>query len=99
MSGRGGCGSWRYRNTVGVAQRVVSDAIYRQHADVYARFSERNPENACYDRPEILRLAGNVAGGRVLELGCAAGVLTGQLAERGADVLALDREPRMVALA
>jgi predicted TPR repeat methyltransferase len=52
-----------------------------------------------YDRPAILRLAGEVAGRRVLELGCAAGVLTGQLADRGADVLALDREPQMVALA
>jgi 2-polyprenyl-3-methyl-5-hydroxy-6-metoxy-1,4-benzoquinol methylase len=46
-----------------------------------------------------LRLAGDVRGKRVLELGCAGGVLTAQLAGRGADVLALDREPQLVELA
>ena len=71
----------------------------RQHAGVYARFCERSLPNAAYDRPAILRLAGDVAGRRVLELGCAGGVLTQQLADRGAAVLALDREPRMAALA
>jgi 2-polyprenyl-3-methyl-5-hydroxy-6-metoxy-1,4-benzoquinol methylase len=80
-------------------RRVASDAIYRQHAGTYARFSEHSLPNACYDRRAILRLAGDVAGRRVLDLGCAAGVLTGQLARRGADVLALDGEPRMAALA
>lgn len=80
-------------------RRVASDAIYRQYADAYARSCERSLPNAAYDRPAILRLAGDVAGRRVLELGCAAGVLTEQLSDRGADVLALDREPRMAVLA
>ncbi len=57
------------------------------------------PPNAHYDRPAILQLAGDVTGKRVLELGCASGVLTAQLVERGADVLGLDREPRLVELA
>jgi len=78
---------------------VASNAIYRQHADACARFSEHSLPNACYDRPAILRLAGDVAGRRVLELGCAAGVLTEQLTDLGADVLALDREPGMAVLA
>ncbi|WP_172806504.1 class I SAM-dependent DNA methyltransferase [Allokutzneria albata] len=73
--------------------------IYSEHATTYATFSERNAPNAHYDRPAILRLAGDVSGKRVLELGCAAGVLTEQLVARGADVLALDREPRMVEIA
>lgn len=73
------------------------DAIYRDHADTYARFSVENPVNADYDRPAILGLAGDVRAKRVLELGCAAGLLTEQLVQRGADVLALDREPRLVA--
>jgi SAM-dependent methyltransferase len=80
-------------------RQVSGDAFYRQHADVYARRSEHSLPNAAYDRPAILRLAGDVAGRRVLELGCAAGVLTQQLVDRGASVLALDREPRMAALA
>ena len=72
---------------------------YRRLADTYARQSVDNPVQASYDRPAILRLAGDVDGKRVLELGCAAGLLTEQLADRGADVLAVDREPRMVELA
>jgi SAM-dependent methyltransferase len=78
---------------------MSGNAFYRQHGDTYARRSEHGLPNAAYDRPAILRLAGDVAGRRVLELGCAAGVLTRQLADRGASVLALDREPRMAALA
>ena len=71
--------------------------VYRDLADTYARFSVDNPVQANYDRPAILRLLGDVRGKRVLELGCAAGLLTEQLADRGADVLAVDREPRLVA--
>lgn len=70
--------------------------LFGEHADIYARFAVHGPANAYYDRPAILRLAGDVRGKRVLELGCAGGVLTEQLADRGADVLALDREPRLV---
>src|SRR6478735_5980403 len=71
--------------------------IYRRLADTYARVSVDNPVNTSYDRPTILRMAGDVQGRRVLELGCAAGLLTEQLVSRGADVLAVDREPRLVA--
>ena len=71
--------------------------VYRTLADTYARFSADNPVQTHYDRPAILRLAGDLRGRRVLELGCAAGLLTEQLAEAGADVLAVDREPEMVA--
>lgn len=37
--------------------------------------------NAHHDRPTILRMAGDIQGKRVLELGCAAGLLTEQLAD------------------
>src|SRR5215471_16711118 len=80
-------------------RRVSGNAFWQQHGDAWARRSEHGLPNAAYDRPAILRLAGDVTGRRVLELGCAAGVLTGQLADRGASVLGLDREPRMAALA
>lgn len=78
---------------------MAGESIYRDHGELYARFSERSAPNARYDRPTILRLTGDVAGKRVLELGCAGGVLTAQLADRGADVLAIDREPELVRLA
>lgn len=73
--------------------------MYREHADTYATFAEDSGTNALYERPAILRLAGDVKGKRVLELGCAGGGLTAQLVEREADVLALDREPRLVKIA
>ena len=74
-------------------------SIFRTHADIYAEFADRNPVNRDYDRPTILRLAGDLDGKRVLELGCAAGGLTEQLVKRGADVVGVDKEPRMIALA
>lgn len=74
----------------------MSDAIYRDYADVYAAFAETSLTNASYERPAMLKLAGDLDGKRVLELGCAAGGLTARLIERGADVLALDREPGLV---
>jgi len=73
--------------------------MYRDHADKYATFAERSGTNARYERPAILRLAGDVKDRRVLELGCAGGGLTAQLVEREADVLALDREPQLVEIA
>ncbi len=71
--------------------------VYRTLADTYAQFSVDNPVQQHYDRPAIMRLAGDIRGRRVLELGCAAGLLTEQLVEAGADVRAVDREPEMVA--
>ena len=38
-------------------RRVASGAIYRHHADAYARICEHSLPNAAYDRPAILRLA------------------------------------------
>lgn len=74
----------------------MGSAMYREHADTYADWSPRNPVNCYYDRPTILRLAGDLNGKRVLELGCAAGVLTAQLVDRGADVIAVDGEPKLI---
>lgn len=77
----------------------MNDAIYRDHADVYATFSEKSAPNAVYDRPTMMRLAGDLGGQHVLELGCAAGGLTEQLVAAGAEVVGLDREPRLIDLA
>ncbi|PRW65323.1 class I SAM-dependent methyltransferase [Actinopolyspora mortivallis] len=79
--------------------RVAHNTLYEQFAEAYARHSEHSPANAYYDRPAILALAGDVSGRRVLDLGCAAGVLSEQLVARGATVTGVDREPRMVELA
>lgn len=74
-------------------------SIFKTYADVYAAFADKNPVNRDYDRPAILRLAGDLDGKRVLELGCAAGGLTRHLLDRGAEVVGIDTEPRMIELA
>jgi hypothetical protein len=75
---------------------VSDQSIYSDHAEAYAAFCQHSAPNAHYDRPAILRLAGDVTGKRVLELGCAAGVLTEHLVDMDAEVLALDREPGLI---
>jgi SAM-dependent methyltransferase len=72
---------------------------FKDHANTYADWSMISPFNRDYDRPTILHLAGDINGKRVLELGCASGVLTAHLVERGADVLSVDVEPQMIELA
>jgi SAM-dependent methyltransferase len=77
----------------------VNERIYTDLAEIYARSSEAGAPNALYDRPEILRLAGPLAGRRVLELGCGAGHLTRLLVDGGASVTSLDRSEQMAAAA
>lgn len=74
----------------------MGDHIYDELADRYAASSAAGPPNALYDRPTILQLLGPLRGRRVLELGCAAGYLTRELVQGGAEVIALDKSRRMV---
>lgn len=78
---------------------MATTSIFTDHASTYAAMSEQNPVNRAYDRPTILRLLGDIEGRRVLELGCAAGGLTAHLVQRGADVISVDAEPRMIDIA
>lgn len=75
------------------------NAVYDQLAEAYARHAENSPANAYYERPALLKLAGDVGGRRVLELGCAAGSLSEQLVARGADLTGVDVQPQMVEFA
>ncbi len=54
--------------------------------------------NAFYARPEMLRLAGDVTGLRVLDVGYGSGVLAAALRDRGAVVSAFDVSPLMVGM-
>jgi SAM-dependent methyltransferase len=49
--------------------------------------------------PEVLRLAGNLAGRRALDLGCGPGALTRLLAYRGAHATGVDASERMIEIA
>lgn len=74
----------------------MKSSDYDTFGEAYAEHSAISPFNALYDRPAILGLAGEVAGLRVLDIGCATGLLSRQLAERGADVLGLDASEVMI---
>ncbi|MFD2466001.1 class I SAM-dependent methyltransferase [Amycolatopsis silviterrae] len=73
--------------------------VFGDHAERYTNSAENSGPNAHYDRPAILRLAGDLAGKQILELGSAGGGLTEHLAAAGAEVLGLDHDPRLVKLA
>lgn len=55
--------------------------------------------NAHYERPAMIRLAGEVRGRQILDAGCGSGVLTAELRGRGAVMTGLDGSPAMIELA
>jgi ubiquinone/menaquinone biosynthesis C-methylase UbiE len=72
---------------------------YDRFARVYSDDAERNAFNALYERPESLRLMGDVAGLKVLDTGCGSGAHAATLIERGAIVTGIDKSSSMLALA
>jgi SAM-dependent methyltransferase len=83
----------------GPGEQRSGPSDYDAFAERYADFADANAYNVVYDRPNMLALAGEVAGLNVLDLGCAAGTLARSLAERGARVSAIDRSRPLVELA
>jgi SAM-dependent methyltransferase len=75
-------------------QRALDD--YDQMADLYADDADIDPMKVSYDRPMILAMAGDLSGKRVLDVGCATGVLSEAIVERGANVVGVDVNPRLV---
>jgi SAM-dependent methyltransferase len=82
----------------GPAERAVAND-YDSFAEAYAAETESNLLNGYYTRPAVLDLAGEVAGRRILDVGCGAGPLLAALRERGAVVTGVDASTRMVELA
>ena len=72
---------------------------YDAFARDYAREAETGSYNALYDRPAVLGLCGEVAGMRVLDAACGAGVYIEELVRRGAEVVAFDASAEMVRIA
>ena len=72
---------------------------YDEFAEAYSADNEVNLLNGHYERPAMLALAGDVAGRRVLDVGCGSGPLTAALRDRGAVVSGFDVSAAMVALA
>ena len=72
---------------------------YDEFAEAYSADNETNLLNGHYERPAMLELAGDVAGRRVLDVGCGSGPLAAALRDRGAVVTGFDVSAGMLALA
>lgn len=83
----------------GVAKKSLGERSYEQFAARYAKYAQHKPHNAMYERPATLSLLPDVAGLDVLDAGCGPGIYTHELLERGAEVVAFDVTPAMIALA
>ncbi|KRF37147.1 class I SAM-dependent methyltransferase [Nocardioides sp. Soil805] len=82
-----------------VNESAVPVAEYDDFAAAYSARNEKSLFNAYYERPEMIRLAGDVAGLEVLDAGCGSGPLAEALRARGAHVSGFDLSPAMVELA
>jgi SAM-dependent methyltransferase len=78
--------------------KSIGEQNYEIFADRYATRATTKPHNAYYDRPAVFSLLPEVAGLRVLDVGCGPGEYTTRLVEQGAHVTAFDVTPRMVAI-
>ena len=76
---------------------VVND--YDSFAEAYSAGNEASLINGYYTRPAILDLAGDVAGRRILDVGCGSGPISAALRDGGATVAGFDSSTKMVELA
>jgi SAM-dependent methyltransferase len=72
---------------------------YDSFAKAYSAENETGLFTAHYERPAMLRLAGDVSGRRVLDAGCGSGPLSAALCAKGATVTGFDVSAAMVDLA
>jgi SAM-dependent methyltransferase len=77
-------------------KQPVAQQAYDVLAEAYAERIDTKPHNAYYERPATLSLLPEVSGKRVLDAGCGPGVYAEWLAAHGAQVVAVDGNPKMV---
>lgn len=82
-----------------VSKSAAPVADYDGFAATYSASNENNLFNAYYARPEMIRLAGDVAGLEILDAGCGSGPLMEALRGKDAFVSGFDLSPAMVQLA
>ena len=82
-----------------VSKSAAPVADYDSFAAAYSASNENSLFNAYYARPEMIRLAGDVAGLEILDAGCGSGPLMEALRSKDASVSGFDLSPAMVELA
>ncbi|RRR99201.1 class I SAM-dependent methyltransferase [Glycomyces terrestris] len=87
-----------HENAAGLVDQTPT-ADYDGFAEAFAAENESSLLNAYYARPAILDLAGDVAGRRILDVGCGAGPIFEELRDRGAIVTGVDPSIKMLELA
>ena len=80
-------------------RHAVQADHYDDFADSYHTENAASLENEYYERPAMIRLAGDVDGRRILDAGCGSGPLSAELRTEGAIMTGFDGSPRMLALA
>jgi SAM-dependent methyltransferase len=80
-------------------EQPLAQKAYDELAEAYAELADTKPHNAYYERPATLSLLPQVNGKRVLDAGCGPGVYADWLVQRGAQVVAIDGNRKMVRLA
>ncbi|MGD8834297.1 MAG: methyltransferase domain-containing protein, partial [Desulfobacteraceae bacterium] len=78
-----------------IKQSLPQDA-YNQLADVYASIIDTKPHNAYYEKPATLSLIDEVANKTILDAGCGPGVYAEWLLNRGAKVIGIDANEKMI---
>jgi ubiquinone/menaquinone biosynthesis C-methylase UbiE len=78
-----------------MTKSLPNDA-YEELADVYASLTDRKPHNAYYERPATQSLIDDVAGKTILDAGCGPGAMTKWLLDRGAEVVGIDANEKML---
>lgn len=81
------------RTATRVWERLTSDAPVSRIRQTVREGRDRMRQTM------LARLPGDLTGARVLDAGCGTGAMTAELAARGADVVAADISPQLVAIA
>ena len=88
-------GLWgRKVNSISTKEKILE--AYERLAESYNERIDHKPHNAFYDRPNTLKLAGEVAGKHILDAACGPGKYAEILLNQGAKVVGFDLSPKMV---
>ena len=71
---------------------------YEKFAEAYVKHTEFSSHNAYYERPAMFSILSNLKFNKVLDAGCAGGIYSEWLLNRGADLVAIDISNKMVEL-